>query len=294
MERENLLEPHAINKFEKITSLRKQVKLKTHFQATHNICSKAHWKTGVPHIDRHLPTYGLSQRAVHEIQPLKPSHLAGATGFMLGLLAQLNTSGQNIWCQSSDYIREYAHPYWPGLERYGLCHSQLIFARISKGKHLPFALEEALKTKGIVAVIGEGARPDFTGSRRLSFLTQKQGIPCLLLSAGKDNPLGSAAHTRWYVQNIKGPENQEDATGPGHPAWHVNLARARGGRPSPALPSDFETADKSNDSKNKTNPWRIIWNEQTHSFHSFSISGRRTVPENGRTAKSGEPKTMVG
>ncbi|MEM1364548.1 MAG: hypothetical protein AAGH82_02250 [Pseudomonadota bacterium] len=267
------------------------------------------WVLGASLIDGHLPDGGLSRRAVHEIEATCPRHAARATAFALGLIAQLQSSLPIIWCHTGMDVREGGHPFLAGLSRFGLSHERVIFANLARPSHLPFALEEALKTSGIAAVIGEGPRPDFTGSRRLSFLTQRYAVPCLLVSDGGDAPLGSAARTRWRIGPTLGPADPTDPKGPGQMAWRLGLARARGGRPSPHLPSAIplgsqDTAHRDNSpihnnphNKNSSQTpleWRLAWNDKTYSFTSLSMARGGKVYRGTTRPTARQPRAMVG
>lgn len=232
----------------------------------------APWRCGVEAIDACLPDHGLSRCALHEIAPLKPSHMPSLTGFAFALLARMRSARSIIWCVTSRQVGDYGHLYAHGLQRYGIAPSQIIFARLDHPLHLHFALEEALKTPDIAAVIGEGALPDFTGSRRLSMLAREGGTPCLLMSGEDGAGRGSAALTRWQVMPVPGIEDPHDPLGPGMPTWRVALTRSRGGRAMP----EMEEAESLH---NSPYPWRIFWDEQTHSFHPAPLFADRSAGE---------------
>ncbi|MEN0087109.1 MAG: hypothetical protein AAF737_01600, partial [Pseudomonadota bacterium] len=233
-------------------------------------------------------------------------HGARATAFALGLIAQLKSSQPIIWCHTGLGARENGHPYLAGLSQFGLSSDRVIFANLARPDHLPFALEEALKTSGISAVIGEGSRPDFTGSRRLSFLTERYGVPCILVSDGGDAPLGSAARTRWRIGPALGPADPSDPKGPGRMAWRLGLARSRGGRPSAHLPSMSAPptiADRPNQTKRLRTPtsptqtpleWRLAWNDATYSFTPLSLARGGTVHRGTARPTPRQSRSLVG
>lgn len=209
------------------------------------------WTTGIRSLDRHLPGNALSLSALHEIEPLRSTDMPSLTGFAFALLARRFMSKSVVWCVTSQQVGEYGQLYAHGSQRFGLSPSQIIFVKVGHSVHLHFALEEALKTDDVGAVMGEGPLPSFTGSRRLSMLARTQGVPCVLLNPQPNDRNGSAAHTRWKVETMPGATDPHDPFGPGVPTWKVAMMRNRGGNTS-------------------SQPWRIVWDEQTHSFREMS------------------------
>ncbi|WP_054000192.1 ImuA family protein [Ahrensia marina] len=246
------------------------------------------WKLGIERIDEFLPSFGLSQSGLHEIAPLKTSDMPCLTGFVFGLLSRLQTDKPIIWCITASQIGDYGHPYAFGLSRFAVSPAQIIFAKVTKDKSLPFAMEEALKTDGVGAVIGEGPRPCFTGSRRLSLLCKTHQTPCLSMTTDSHASNGSSALTRWQVAPQHGVEDPRDPYGPGLPTWAVALPRVRYGRTMPALDDQNVTQNK------KTNyPWRIVWDDQTLSFSEASVFSSRALFESSAPNRE-PPKALVG
>lgn len=228
------------------------------------------WFTGVETIDQCLPDQGIDRCGVHEIEPLRSNEMVSLTGFAFALLSRLRSSQPIIWCVTEQQVGEYGQLYAFGLERYGISPALIVFVRVQKAIDLHFALEEALKTKSAAAVIGEGAPPDFTGSRRLSLLARAHKTPCLLLNPNAGSGHGSAALTRWQISPVPSVEDPRDPLGPGLPSWLVALPRSRGGKAMPPMDAahrqKYPTAQEYS-----TYPWRVIWNDETHSFCSFSV-----------------------
>ena len=241
------------------------------------------WTLGIHEIDRRLPENGLARAGLHEIEPLYPSEMPFLTGFAFSLIARLRSHKPVLWCATSRQIGDHGQLYAHGVERYGIHPRQIIMVRVPRSKDLYFSLEEALKTKNIAAVMGEGPLPDFTGSRRLALLAKRHKTPCLFINDIAEQGQGSASLTRWQVTPTSGPDDPADPYGPGPPCWQVALPRVRGGYPTPKL-----------NSRNPENhPWRIIWDEKTLSFHSTTIFCNRAIPEN-TAKKKPATKTMVG
>lgn len=249
--------------------------------------SPKRWTMGVEAIDDCLPEEGLSQKGLHEIEPLRSVEMPSLTGFAFGLLSRLPTQKPIIWCVTREQVGDYGQPYAFGLARYGIHPSRVIFTKVSKAQNLHFAMEEALKTEGIAAVLGEGARPHFTGSRRLSLLCETHQTPCLYLVPHVDAGKGSAALTRFQIAPEPGQEDPRDPYGPGLPTWRVALPRARHGRAMPIM----EPASKY--TPQTSYPWRIVWDDQTLSFHTPSIFSRGAFSQTGE-GDTDDIETMVG
>jgi protein ImuA len=246
------------------------------------------WTTGVDMIDACLPAEGISRSGLHEIEPLHATDMPSLTGFSFGLLSRLASCQPIIWCVTAHQVGDYGHLYAFGLERYGISPAQIILAKVNHPSMLHFALEEALKTEGVAAVIGEGPRPSFTGSRRLSLLARTHNRPCLLLGADKGNEQGSAALTRWQIAPVQGVEDPRDPFGPGLPTWRVALPRARSGRTMPRM----EITEPEN-RKTAPYPWSIAWDEQTLCFRSTAVFRHGAVHQDLQQTGA-EDFTLVG
>lgn len=245
------------------------------------------WNTGINSIDACLPETGLSRAGLHEIEPLRFGDTPSLTGFVFALLSRLRSSKPIIWCITAQQIGDYGQPYAFGLSRFGISASQIIFTKVSRDKDLPFALEEAIKTDGVMAVIGEGAKPNFTGSRRIALSCKAHQTPCLFITPKQASDNGSAALTRWQVTPQQGVEDPQDPYGPGLPSWAVALPRVRAGRTMPAM----DSAELKN--TNTSYPWRIAWNDQTLSFCPTSLLCSTATHARG-TEKQATAKTLVG
>ncbi|MEM8541052.1 MAG: hypothetical protein AAGF25_08860 [Pseudomonadota bacterium] len=258
-------------------------------QATNTKNQLPAWKMGVDFVDACLPETGLNRSDLHEIEPFRPSDMPSLTGFTFALLSRLRSNQPIIWCVTAQQIGDYGQLYAFGLERYGISPSQILLTKVKHADDLHFAMEEAIKTDGVAAVIGEGARPSFTGSRRLSLLCKTHKRPCLLMSPNTDGALGSAALTRFQIAPTYGIEDPRDPFGPGLPTWMVALPRTRSGKTMPRMEADTF----SNKQQNTSYPWRIAWDDQTHSFRPAALLSNRTLYEDAPEASAAQ-KAMVG
>ena len=183
-------------------------------------------RTGVAGIDSTLPWGGLP-RGVHEIA--MPSTDAAGTGFAAVLLAA--RPGPVLWCRSRRVAVESGRLYGVGLARFGLAPERLILVEADKPADLLWAMEEGLRAGKYASVVGEGAAPDLTASRRLQLAAEAGEGVALLLSeisptalAGRGAPL--ACMTRWRAASVS---TEPEAGGPGRPRWELELRHCRGG-----------------------------------------------------------------
>jgi protein ImuA len=190
---------------------------------------------GLAALDRVLPGGGLRRGALHELHGAQQP--GAAQGFAVGLLGRLMAAaGYAAW------IGPRSDLFAPGLAALGLAPERLIVVR-ARGATALWALEEALRSPGLVAALAEVERIDLTASRRLQLAAEAKGVTALLLlrppRAAGAVAGASAAATRWRITALPGRAGAGRALGP--PAWRVELFRCRGGR---------------------TGVWQIGWREE--------------------------------
>jgi protein ImuA len=195
---------------------------------------------GDPRVDACLPGGGLPLGRWHEIvgEGLEAEDPAAAAGFAARLAAALaEKGGETVWVLRRDDL------YAPGLAGFGLDPARLLFVAVRKDAEVLAAVEDALRTTGVAAVVGEAEALDLTAGRRLQLACEQTGATGLILrrrralaagrkgqGRGERRDEATAATTRWRI----GPEpsRPEEAayTGLGPPRWRVELERCRGGR----------------------------------------------------------------
>ncbi len=218
------------------------------------------WQFGIEPIDDHLGGHltgnhrgGLRLDTFHDFSPERPVDIPSVSSLVLALLTRLpalqtNAGGDILWCRTANDAREYGQLYAPGLAGIGLEPGRFIMVGLKNSRDFAFVLEEALRSKAIAAVVGEGPPLSFTASRRLVLAAQEVGIPCITINTGRDR-VASAAATRWRIAPAVGPPRTADPRGPGFAAWSLTLSRMRGGSP---------------------HSWQVFWNDETHSFNLVS------------------------
>jgi protein ImuA len=208
----------------------------------------------LPEVDAVLQG-GLARGALHELAPAKPTpqQPAAITGFALALAARAVADGRSaLWIQTDFAALEAGLPYGPGLDLFGLPLRHLLILRVSRPLDLLWAFEEALKSRGVAAVLAElpesGTAADLTATRRLTLAARAGGGLGLLLRH-RPCPLASAAMTRWQV--TAAVSRPDDYGGLGRTAFDLSLCKNRRGH---------------------CGRWIVCWNHDERSFVPQTLS----------------------
>jgi protein ImuA len=174
---------------------------------------------------------GLALSELHELTPAGPAHHGAVLGFALALAALSPLQqGAIVFVQQDFAALEGAALYGLGATPFGIDPMRFLLIRAATPKDALWAMEEALKTRRLTAVIGElaerGEAADLTATRRLSLAAQKGGNLALLL---RQYPWGepSAAATRWQIAACSGAT--DEFGGLGVPAFSLTLTKNRRG-----------------------------------------------------------------
>lgn len=182
---------------------------------------------------RFLPV-GLPPGCLHDIEGTGFDAEIGAapSGFAATLLAAA-APGTILWAVRGD------PPFPPRLASLGLDPDRVIFCHCRNDAEVLAALEEALRTRGIAAAVGEVREVTLTQSRRLHLVCERAGSTGLLLrrqfhgqNVRPRKVEGSAATTRWRVLSVP-TAPREPGLGP--PRWRLDLLYCRGGMPASFL-----------------------------------------------------------
>lgn len=183
---------------------------------------------GIAELDMHLAAGGLRIDALHEVAAARSGwgDDAAASLFLAGIAAR--TSGPVLWVVRRRDL------FAPGLYQAGLTPNRVIHAEARDDAELLAMMEDALRHRGLGAVVGEAKRVSMTATRRLQLAAEGGGTLALLLrqhaKVGED-PLAipSAATTRWRIAPM--PSVPLAVEGVGRARWRVALVRQRGGAP---------------------------------------------------------------
>ena len=188
---------------------------------------------------------GLADDALHEIVPAEPLDGAAAMGFALALAARFlsERASAALLIGEGFAAREMGAPYGPGLVAHGLPLKRLVFVEAPDANAALWAIEEALKSGGPAAVVGElwSLKPySLAASRRLLLAARKGRTPALIVLAsayGEAGRLSSAAETRFEIAAL--PSRKSPAAAgrdlPGPFACGARLVKARLGLPVDAV-----------------------------------------------------------
>jgi protein ImuA len=185
---------------------------------------------------------GLQRGALHDIIAADPRDGAAAAAFACALAIRCGSTqsrGAFVWIVEDMGAREEGLPYAPGLRLHGLDPARLIFVRTSNVRDTLWVMEEALKCRGVSAVLAETwakARDySLTVSRRLALAARAGGTAGLLRHAaasGEADAITSAAATRFEIaarRSLPVPAAGRGPPLPGPAAWGVRVARMRAG-----------------------------------------------------------------
>lgn len=172
---------------------------------------------GVPLIDDALAG-GLPLGAVHELYPSRPLDHGAVAGFAAALAALLNKdsnkTGRHILWIQHDYAAIEAGSLY-GADPFGLPLASVVMVHVPRVIDALWALEEALKSRAVAAVIADIADDDavsLTATRRLSLAARDGGGLGLLLCQRPTT--ASASATRWEVASAASARDQFGGLGP--------------------------------------------------------------------------------
>lgn len=216
---------------------------------------------GIEAIDGTLPWGGLPCGALHEVAGTALD--GAATGFCAMLLARLSGGTRSaLWIAGDDDL------YGPGLAAYGLSLDRLIVVRARRPVEILWTLEEALRCRGLAAVLGEIPDLSLTAGRRLQLAARNSGVTALLLRQRAEASPVSTAVTRWRVAALPGhaaPAENMD------PRWCVDLVRCRG---------------RSHGEEGYVERWLVEWHRTTRCLGLVSaLRDRPAVPAKRRVAR---------
>jgi protein ImuA len=191
---------------------------------------------GLAALDSHLAEGGLACGGLHEVVPDMQAAFPAAFGFLVALLARISCTSPLVFVLPAYARRQYGRLYGHGLNALGLDPARLILIETAHRKDTLWAMAEALRSAAPVAVAGMIDKLDLKTSQKLHLAASEAGLPLLLLrpAAPSSSVLacggwGSAAATRWRVGTAEAARDRFGLYA--RPRWHLQLERARNGRP---------------------------------------------------------------
>ena len=101
---------------------------------------------------------------------------------------------------------------------------------VQRERDMLWAMEEALKCRGLAAVIAEVREISFAESRRLQLAVESSKVTGFLLRSDPRKLNTTTCVARWQVSALPS-EPEEGLPGIGFPRWQVDLLRVRNGSP---------------------------------------------------------------
>lgn len=163
--------------------------------------------------------------AIHEFISTDLEDAAATSGFVAGLISSIiQSNGALIWISASRTI------FPPALKSFGISPERIIFIDLQKEKEIMWAMEEALKCKGLSAVIGEMQELNFTASRRLQLAVEQSQVTGFIIRRNPRSINTTACITRWQITAAQS-QLVTGMPGVGFPRWNVELLKVRNGYP---------------------------------------------------------------
>jgi len=205
---------------------------------------------GDARVDECLAGGGLGLGRWHELggEGMEVETCAAVAAFTAALAAPLARKGEIVWVLRRDDL------FAPGLAGLGLPPDRLIGVCARDEAEALAAIEDALGTIGVAAVVGEVEAVSLVAGRRLQLACERHGATGLLIRrrpfGGKGTASGSASASRWKIAPAPS-ELSANVPGLGPPRWRVELERSRGGRPGNWILELNEAADE-------PHPFRVV------------------------------------
>src|SRR5687767_4771885 len=180
---------------------------------------------GIEPIEKSFPNDNFPLGAIHEFLSNAKEDAAATSGFVAGILASLmRNDGAALWISASRTL------FPPALTSFGINTEKIVFLDLKKDKEVLWAMEEALKCKGLTAVVGEIQELDFVASRRFQIAVEQSRVTGFILRHNPRNLNITASVSRWKISSLISFLNDE-TPGVGFPRWNVELLKVRNGKP---------------------------------------------------------------
>ncbi len=180
---------------------------------------------GMGAIEEAFPNGIFPTGTIHEFLNAEPEQAAANGGFISGILSNLmQHSGACLW------ISMHRTLFPPSLKVFGVEPDQFIFIDLKRERDVLWAMEEALKCKGLAAVIGELGEISFTQTRRLQLAAEQSRVTGFVLRSDLKKLSATACVARWNITHLPS-ELENGMPGVGFPRWNVELLKVRNGHP---------------------------------------------------------------
>lgn len=208
---------------------------------------------GHPDLDGDLPHGGLACAAIHAVQPGAHADQPAALGFMAALAARALAAcpGALIWVRAPG-VFDFGAPYAPGLAAFGIDPARMVQVRARTRQDALWSAEEALRSRGVGAVVLEaGGALVGACARRLQLSAEAGGGFGLIMGAAE------TARSHWTVQASPSP----------HPTWTVGQ-----GLPSILIPPGrFALRVRRRMAQTREREFIMEWRDEARGFHPLAV-----------------------
>lgn len=180
---------------------------------------------GLGAIEAAFPNGVFPKGVIHEFLCTVSENAAACDGFLSGLLSVLMESGGAcLWASCS------RQTFPVSLVNFGIAPERIIFLDLARERDVLWVMEEALKCRGLSAVIAELDGLSMTESRRLQLAAENSQVTGFVLRTNARNINTTACVARWEITPLPS-ETEDGLPGVGFPRWQVDLLRVRNGKP---------------------------------------------------------------
>lgn len=177
------------------------------------------FSSGCSEIDRCLPNGGYDSGTV--VEYLQGCSGSGATTLALSVAREALRVATDRFCVLVDWRQQF---YPPAAAALGIDLKRLVIVRPGSLAERLWAIDQALRSPAIVAVIAEVEHMDDRSARRLQLAAERGGGLGLLVRGVSSQQHPSWAEVQWRVRPLT-------ANRSAHRQLELELVRARGGRP---------------------------------------------------------------
>ncbi len=180
---------------------------------------------GLGPVESAFPNGVFPAGAIHEFLSIRPEQAAASGGFISGILNSLmERGGACLWISMSRNL------FPPALKVFGVEPDRIIFVDLKRERDVLWVTEEALKCKGLAAVVAEMQEISFTESRRLQLAVEHSKVTGFILRSDPRKLSATACAARWNITSLPSEFN-DSMPGVGFPRWNVELLKVRNGNP---------------------------------------------------------------
>lgn len=173
-----------------------------------------------------FPCPGFPTGVIHEFICQNDESFSATAGFVSGVLSALmKNNGVVVWISLSKKM------FPPAFTLYDIRADKIIFISLDKPKDVIWTMEEALKCKGLSAVVCDVRELSFKQSRRLQLATEQSGVTGFVLRQHPRIINTTACAARWVIDSYVSYKPVE-MPGVGYPSWNVNLQKIKNGKPA--------------------------------------------------------------